>query len=157
MLNKSLFCIVLCSLLSCAKDKNISIRNNSDLKGTWTQPRESGYFEALYHDFVFKCDSFELVLTNVSDVRHLEDTCQNLPYHEYVIGRYELVDGILSLSGIYTDSLHRPITSGCYHMGAYQKEHHFITDKTSIILNPSESDIVKKVKLQKTSEFDCSQ
>jgi hypothetical protein len=120
-------CILPCLLfaLSCGKKTECPPVNivKSELSGSWydNRPKEDA-FSGTRYDFTFQPDSFTLVLRKWSD--EVDTNCSKSDYKEYVKGRYDFSgsNNVLSINGLYTDSLFREKTAGCYTIGQYKRD-----------------------------------
>ena len=123
--------VVLCTLLSlllalsCRKKTECPPVNivKTELTGSWHDSRsKENAFAGTRYDFTFQPDSFTLVLRQWSD--EIDTTCPRSEYREYVKGAYEFTrsNNVLSIAGVYTDSLFREKTSGCYSIGQYKRD-----------------------------------
>jgi hypothetical protein len=112
-------------MLSCGKKTECPPVNivKTELAGSWhdNRPKEN-VFAGTRYDFSFQPDSFTLVLRQWSDA--VDTNCQRSDYKEYVKGSYVFTtsNNVLSINGLYTDSLFQEKTSGCYSVGQYKRD-----------------------------------
>ena len=124
-----LCCVVLTSWLitACSKKSECPPYNISkeELHGAWKDNRSTeDMLAGTRYDFTFQQDTaFTLILTQWNDA--IDINCPYTPYQEYVKGTYQYStsNNVLSVSGIYTDSLYNEKTSGCFSIGKFRRDY----------------------------------
>ena len=113
---------IACNKKSECPPYNIS---KDELHGAWKDTRPTqDMFAGTRYDFTFQEDtSFTLVLHQWNDA--IDINCPFNPYKEYVKGTYQFTtsNNVLSVSGIYTDSLYNEKTSGCFSVGKFSRDY----------------------------------
>jgi len=141
--------------LSCKKESAVDSVNSPipqkplKIEGRWgevSKEYECALYEGAIYNFLFRCDSFYLIIDNFSDMVWPTDTCALYYYsinqhYNYVRGRYKLEGDSLFLSGYYySDSSYTQLkTTNCIYddrVGEYVRRIKYVYENDTLKLSP---------------------
>ncbi|TAE40221.1 MAG: hypothetical protein EAY66_02240 [Sphingobacteriales bacterium] len=127
--------LILCSCTFNANTRNHGVKY---LQGEWQQDSISysaDLVEYKQHQFKFTCDSFYLVLHNVSKADFAGDTCyKNGQWTEYVKGVYSLSGDTIVLKGAYASPVFKLKKSPCYTTGGFDERLLYQSNNDSVLV-----------------------
>jgi len=123
-------------------DVSCQMNENGDnfefLQGIWQEIEPSGILQLAgsHHTFEFQSDSFFVTIEHFTDAADINDPCSQFDWIEYAAGFYSVSPNLISLNGVYTDSLFKKITSGCWNIGADEVDYPFTFNHDTLFFNP---------------------